>query len=799
MSLIHILGANGSRSKQSFTTCIQVTPNTIIDAGNIMYALGTEALHVNRIFFSHAHLDHIIDSAFLVDNFFTQRKETLYLYGLPQTIKAIKKHLFNDMVWPDFSKINLTHCECPAITYIEIEPYKHYLIEENITLTPIPANHAVPCCGYIIEQQGSSILFSGDTFHNEALWNILNENLSIKALIIDVSFPNQLSHVAAESKHLTPHFLQEGLIKLLKRDDLHLYINHLKPFYAELIVKELEDMGIAKKSILCDGEKIDIATGLLHQMMSSHTNDERVQKLTQIGTALSANESLENLLEMIVTEAKNLTNADGGTLYLLEKNELRFKVIQTDSLKIKMGGTSGKITWAPLPLYLEDGTPNKAMVAATCVLEDRLVNIPDVYEAVGFSFEGTKKFDQGTGYRSKSMLVIPLKNHEYEIIGVLQLLNKQNDYKQEVIPFNNEDEKITLSLASQAAIAITNTSLIQGLENLLEGFLKSIIFTISKKSPYTAGHIKRMVKLSVMLAEAINRDTITYAHKHFNTEEIKQINFAALMHDIGKLASPEHILNKSTKLEALCDRIVLIESRIQTIEKALHVKFLEDKIALLEGKQIGDVTTLEKTYEQQIKTLREIFLLLQSSNNGEQFLSDEKAANIKAIAEHPWHIGNEIYTILTPDEAHHLSIQKGTLTSEEREIINNHAKLSIDILNRLPFPKKYQQIPQISGNHHEKLNGKGYPQGLKGDEISFEARILAIADIFEALTASDRPYKAGMPLSTVMKILYTMAQAGELDKELVKFLYTSNIYLEYAKAFLPERCIDEITVDFNML
>jgi HD-GYP domain-containing protein (c-di-GMP phosphodiesterase class II)/ribonuclease BN (tRNA processing enzyme) len=798
MSSIHILGAQGSRSKQSFTTCIQVTPNTVIDAGNIMYALGNEALHVNRIFFSHAHLDHVIDSAFLVDNFFTLRKETLYLYGLPQTIEALKKHLFNDMVWPDFSKINLTHYKCPAITYVEIEPYKPYAIEENITLTPIPANHAVPCCGYIIEQQGSSILFSGDTFHNEVLWNILNKNLTIKALIIDVSFPNQLSDVAAESKHLTPHFLQEGL-KLLKRDNVHLYINHLKPFYADLIVSELEAIGIAKKSILYDGEKIDIATGLLQQTMGNHTNDERVQKLTQIGTALSANESLENLLEMIVTEAKNLTNADGGTLYLLEKNELRFKVIQTDSLKIKMGGTSGKITWAPLPLYLEDRTPNKAMVAATCVLEDRLINIPDVYEAAGFSFEGTKRFDQGTGYHSKSMLVIPLKNHEYEIIGVLQLLNKQNDYTQEVISFNSEDEKITLSLASQAAIAITNTSLIQGLENLLEGFLKSIIFAISKKSPYTAGHIKRMVKLSVMLAEAIHHDTTTYANKHFSVEEIKQINFAALMHDIGKLASPEHILNKSTKLESLCDRIVLIESRIQTIEKALHVKLLEEKIAILEGKQVNDINALEKTYTQQIKKLHEIFLLLQSCNNGELFLSNEKAASIKAIAEQPWHIGDKTYSILTPDEAHHLSIQKGTLTLEEREMINHHAKLSVDILNRLPFPKKYQQIPQISGNHHEKLNGKGYPQGLKGDEISFEARILAIADIFEALTASDRPYKAGMPLSTVMKILYTMAQEGELDKELVKFLYTSKIYLEYAKAFLPARSIDEVTVDFNML
>jgi len=798
MSSIHILGAQGSRSKQSFTTSIQVTPNTVIDAGNIVYALGKEALHVNRIFFSHAHLDHIIDSAFLIDNFFTQRKETLYLYGLSQTIAALKKHLFNDIIWPDFSKINLTHCTCPAITYIEIEPYKPYAIEENITLIPIPSNHTVPCCGYIIEQQGSSILFSGDTFHNKALWSMLNENIAIKTLIIDVSFPNQLSKIAIESKHLTPHFLQEDL-KLLKRGDVHLYVNHLKPFYADQITSELEAIGIAKESILRDGEKIDIATGLLLHTVCNYTNDERVHKLTQIGTALSANESLENLLEMIVTEAKNLTNADGGTLYLVEKNELHFKVIQTDSLQIKMGGTSGKITWTPLPLYLEDGTPNKAMVAVTCVLEDRLINIPDVNEAMGFSFDGTKKFDQGTGYHSKSMLVIPLKNHEYEIIGVLQLLNKQDGHRQETIPFDSEDEKITLSLASQAAIAITNTALIQGLENLLESFLKSIIFTISKKSPYTAGHIKRMVKLSVMIAEAINHDTTLYTDKHFSAEEIKQINFAALMHDIGKLASPEHILNKATKLETLCDRITIIESRVKTIEKALHVKLLEEKISLLEGKHTGDITALEKTYQQQIKTLYEIVSLIQYSNNGEVVLSNENVANIQAIAEQPWHIGDETYIILTSDEAHHLSTQKGTLTVEEREIINDHAKISVDILNRLPFPKKYQQIPQISGNHHEKLNGKGYPQGLKGDEISFEARILSIADIFEALTASDRPYKTGMPLSAVMKILYTMAQQEELDKDLVKFLYTSGIYLKYAQAFLPARSIDEVTVDFTLL
>jgi hypothetical protein len=308
-----------------------------------------------------------------------------------------------------------------------------------------------------------------------------------------------------------------------------------------------------------------------------------------------------------------------------------------------------------------------------------------------------------------------------------------------------------------------------------------------------------MVKLSVMIAEAINKDTTLYAHKHFSAEEIKQINFAALMHDIGKLATPEQIVDKATKLEALCDRINLIESRIKTLEKALYVQLLEDKVALLEGRQTNDITLLEEKYTKEIQTLHEAFSLIQISNKGDAFLTNDKVAKIQEFAKKEWKIGDENYYILTEDEAYHLSTQKGTLTTEEREIINAHAKLSVDILNRLPFPKKYQQIPQISGNHHERINGKGYPQGLKGDEISFEARILAIADIFEALTASDRPYKSSMPLSVAMKILYSMAQEGELDKELVKFFYTSGIYMEYAKTFLPQRCIDEITLDFEKL
>lgn len=797
MSEIRILGAQGSRADHAFTTCIQLTPHTLIDAGNIMHALGESALHVQRIFFSHAHLDHIVDSAFMIDNFFAKRTETLSIYALKETVEALRNHFFNDVIWPDFTRISLINSDKPALRYEIIEPYRAYPIEDDITLTPIPANHTVPCCGYMIEQKNGAILFSGDSFHNDLLWTMLNEKPLIKALIIDVSFPNRLKRIAQESKHLTPSFLEAGL-KNLRRNDVTIYINHLKPFYTAQITAELDAMDIPNEHILKDGEFIEITTGKLRQSRLLD-NNEKIQKLTQIGTALSAHNNLDALLEMIVGEAKNITNADGGTLYLLEEKYLRFKVVQTDSLNIKMGGTSEKITWPSLPLYLEDGTPNKKMVAAVCALEDRLINIPDVYEAEGFSFEGTKKFDAGTKYRSKSMLVIPMKNHENEIIGVLQLINKRLIPTDEVVAFDEEDESITLSLASQAAVAITNTSLIQGLETLLESFLKSIIFAMSKKSPYSAGHIKRMVKLSLMLADAVHQDQTLFKDKHYTPEELKVINFAALMHDIGKLATPEYIVDKATKLEALFDRIALIESRFQTLQKSLHVNFLERKIACLEGRENTPLHELETTYQAKVAYLNETLDFIRRSNRGDSFLNDEEVAKIQALSREIWTIGDENYALLNENEAYHLSTRRGTLTPEERAIINDHAQLSVDILKKLPFPKKYREIPQISGNHHEKINGKGYPQGLKDDEISFEARILAIADIFEALTASDRPYKSGMPLSTTMKILHTMAKEGELDKELVKFFYTSGVYLTYAKTYLPERYIDEITVDFNTL
>ncbi|ABB44208.1 metal dependent phosphohydrolase [Sulfurimonas denitrificans DSM 1251] len=796
MDTIKVLGAQGGRSKDSFTTSIMVTKNTVIDAGNIMQALDRDAKNINKIFFSHSHLDHIVDSAFLIDNSFATREEPLYLYGLPQTIKALKKHLFNSEIWPDFSEINLINTKTPSVVYVELELYKKYELEEGVSLTPLEANHTVECCGYLIEGKKGSILFSGDTFKNPKLWDIINSNESIKALIIDVSFPNKLTKIAQHSKHLTPHFLREEL-ELLKRKDVKIYINHLKPFYHEEIIEELFEIGISRDRVLNDSEEICFKNGLIKRVSMQYTTEQKIQKLNKIGTALSAETNIDALLEIIVTEAKILSNADAGTLYILEDKHLHFKVAQTDSLGIKMGGISGAITWPPLPLYLQDSTPNNKMVAATCALSDIVINIPDVYEAEGFSFDGTRKFDEGTGYRSKSMLVIPLKNHESEIIGVLQLLNKYDD-NNETIAFDKEDEELTLSLASQAAIAITNTTLIQGLETLLEAFLQSIIFAIGKKSPYTAGHIERMVKLTVMIAEAIDKDKGVFSAKSFSAQELKQINFAALMHDIGKLATPEQVVDKSTKLETIFDRIEVVKGRIEIIKKALEIELLNQKITLLQSGKTLHVE-LESEFSKKTDLLDSYFEVIQKSNRGTEFTNDEQIAIIQNIASQNWEIDGKSYLILTENEAYNLSVQKGTLTSQERAIINEHAKISIDILNKLPFPKKYKEIPQISGNHHEKINGKGYPLGLSGDEISFEARILAVADVFEALTASDRPYKKGNPLSSAMKILYFMAKDDDLDRDIVKFFYNSGLYLQYAKKLLPKESIDEVTTDFSSL
>jgi len=520
---------------------------------------------------------------------------------------------------------------------------------------------------------------------------------------------------------------------------------------------------------------------------------DHIQKLNEIGAALSAENNLSKLLEMILTEAKNFTNADGGTLYMMTDDErhLKFTVVETDSLGIKMGGTMGDITWPPLALYKEDGSQNREMVAALCGLEGKLINIGDVYTAEGFNFEGTKKFDQGTGYHSKSMLVIPMKNYENEVIGVCQLLNRKDPQTNEVIEFTKDDEKSTTSLASQAAVAITNAKLINDLRNLLESFIKSIASAIDAKSPYTGGHVRKVAEITMMVADALNsvKDG-HYADTEYSYDQLNELRIAALMHDVGKITTPEYVVDKSTKLETIYDRINIIKTRFEVLKRDLKIEFLEEKYICEKEHRESEITALEEKYNSKITELDEDMSFLEIANIGGEFMADDKIARVHSIAQKKWFENGVEKPLLSEDEVMNITIRKGTLTDDERHKINDHARMSKEMLDQLPFPKKLRRVPEIAGGHHEKLNGKGYPQGLNAEQLSLESRILALADIFEALTASDRPYKDAKKLSEVAKIIGFMVKDGELDGDLVKFFYEQKLHLLYGQKELKEEQLD---------
>ncbi len=512
--------------------------------------------------------------------------------------------------------------------------------------------------------------------------------------------------------------------------------------------------------------------------------------LNEIGYLLSVEKDLHIIMQKILTAAKKITNSDAGTFYLLceEDKSLKFTAVQTDSLDINLSSAEGTIPWPNLPLYKDDGTQNDVNISVSCALNDKLINIKDVYKSKEFNFEGPKAFDLATGYRTKSMLVVPMKNYDNDIIGVVQLINKQDDSGKSVA-FTKDDEDLILSMSSQAAMSITQQKLVQDLENLLDSFIQAIATAIGEKSKYTQGHINRVSEISLDIANAINKDKEgIYKDTFFNEYQLREIDVAAWMHDVGKITTPDHIVDKATKLEVIYDRINAIEIKFELLKQTEEIQYLKK---LQESK---NQDLLKEEYQKSIQQIDDDFLFLKKINKGSEFMKDEDLQRLLKIAQYKICINKREQNILTDDEIKNLSIRKGTLTDEEREIINNHARLSYEILNSLPFPKNLQRVPEIASGHHEKINGKGYPLGLKGEEISFEARILAIADIFEALTASDRPYKEPNTLNQSLKILSFMVKDGELDKDLVKFFIDSKLYLQYADNNLLANQIDEVTV-----
>jgi HD-GYP domain-containing protein (c-di-GMP phosphodiesterase class II) len=509
---------------------------------------------------------------------------------------------------------------------------------------------------------------------------------------------------------------------------------------------------------------------------------QRLEQLNLIGASLSAERDINRLLELILTAAKTITRADGGSLYrVTEDKGLRFEIVRTSSLKYYLGGTSGNpVPFYPIQLY-RDGQPNHSMVAAHAALTGKTVNIADAYTADGFDFSGTRAFDSKTGYRSKSFLTVPMRNHEHETIGVLQLINAQDPRTGEIVAFSASDQRLAESLASQAAIALTNRMLIIQLEQLFESFINLINSAIDEKSPYTGGHCQRVPQLTMMLAEAVNETREgPLSDFHMTEKDRYELKIAGLLHDCGKVTTPVHVVDKATKLETIYDRIHLIDTRFEVLKRDLEIE------ALRGGMDPQKMRT-------RLRELDDDRRFLHACNIGGERMKDEDVERVKRIAAYRWRdVSGHDANFLSDDEVKNLTIRAGTLTDDERKIINHHIVATIKMLEALPWPKHLTSVPEYAGGHHERMDGKGYPKGLTREQMSVQARCMGIADIFEALTAKDRPYKKGKTLSESLEILGRMKLNKHVDPDLFDIFVRRKVYLRYAEMFLDKEQIDVV-------
>ncbi len=533
-------------------------------------------------------------------------------------------------------------------------------------------------------------------------------------------------------------------------------------------------------------------------MESSDDLLKRLEQLNDIGTSLSRERDITRLLEGILLAAKAITNADGGTLYrMLEDGQtLRFEMLRTDSLHIAMGGTSGSpINFPDLPLRDANGAPNDSLVAAYAAIHVETVNIVDAYNEPNFDFSGTRHFDERTGYRSQSFLAVPMKSHEGDVIGVLQLINAQQPGSKEVVRFSTADQQLAESLASQAAIALSNRLLMTQLEELFESFINMINLAIDDKSPHTGGHCQRVPELTMLLADAAAAMTDGPLAAFSMTERDRyELKIASMLHDCGKITTPVHVVDKATKLQTLFDRVHLIDTRFEVLKRDAELLALRQQLALRPCVDAQAEAAVSAGQQEALAAIDADRSFLRATNIGSETMSQAALERVREIGtQRVWRDPDGLVSpFLDANELENLSIRAGTLTSAERETINHHIVATIKMLEQLPWPKHLKNVPEFAGGHHERMDGKGYPKGLKREELSVQARVMGIADIFEALMATDRPYKPGMKMSQAIGIMEKFKANGHIDPDLFDIFVQQGVYQRYAAKFVAPWQVDEI-------
>ena len=567
---------------------------------------------------------------------------------------------------------------------------------------------------------------------------------------------------------------------------------------------------------------------LSEQQLSTLESRRKLDLVTRAGVSFTRERDVANILEITLNTARNLTNADGGTIYMLDEifsgnpidpgeiasRTLKFVALQNETMNTNLKGDDIDLM-PPVPLEV-DGQPNLANVSAYCANTREMLNFVDVYDAEGFDFTGTRSYDEANGYRSQSMLVIPLEDHENSIIGVLQLINRRGE-GDTIIAFNSEDIDLVQSVSFPAASAITTQRLIEEQVTLFNAFVTVLAEGLGEKSSHTYNHIRRVTILGESISTALNNwNEGMYADVSFDEDEMAEIRLAGWLHDIGKLTTPEHIVSKQVKLQFVMDRFEMIVERVNSKMKDYRIAMLEQQVeALRNGADEAALDGFAQQCLQQTEALAAQLEQLFPYNRGGESIGDEQIALIEEFAQIPVNRDYSVEVIIEHDqplvksirrstdtgtlidewEKSNLLIQRGTLNDKERAAINNHAERSWRWLMALPFPRKQKRLALYAGAHHEHLNGSGYPNGISAEQMPMQSRILAIADIYEALVANDRPYKEPMQLSQAMSILGGMVKCGNLDGELMKIFLQSGDYLNYAKEHLDSSQIDDVDID----
>jgi HD-GYP domain-containing protein (c-di-GMP phosphodiesterase class II) len=503
---------------------------------------------------------------------------------------------------------------------------------------------------------------------------------------------------------------------------------------------------------------------------------------------LASETNMGRLLERILVASKNVTHADGGTIYLVNHTgkipQLTFSLMVNTSLNIHKGGYSGEaIDLPPIPLYNDDGEPNYHNVASYAAVTKTMVCIDDVYDVDNFDFSGTRKFDAQFNYQSKSFLTVPLLSHDGDLVGVLQLLNAK-DEQGNITVFNEEKISTLKALEGYAAITLNNLILVKDMKELLDSFIQCIAQAIDAKSSHTSAHCRRIPLLMELIAKAACEDQGTFKDFTLNEDEWYELKVASWLHDCGKLATPDTLLDKSTKLHLLQDGIETIKMRFAAAKLAIEKEYYEQLLYGIEDKEF-----LRTEFQSRIQELNDDLAFVIKANKGGEFMAEADKLRLNIIAQQRWlDSEGEEQVLIAAKELDFLCIERGTLSNDERNIINNHMAVTIDMLESLPFPRKLKRVPEYAGGHHEKMDGTGYPRGLKREEMSIPARMMGIADIFEALTSRDRPYKDPMKMSQVLGILQRMKEGNHIDPDLHDLFVNSRVWEEYARReLLPEQ------------